>query len=223
MIFETDNTSDPLVDNTPEGLGPGQSPLQPKPSPDDFAEGFADAQAKTTQRNALILLCIGCTALAAVFFLGLRHRPQGDSAEKQALDTQLDLALAKVLITQSPQAADATSATDMLIQAFYEYPTNRQVALTELQRDPFRPTASLIPPVATLEALMPRDQALNLAQRVQQLHLQSILISQQDARCMINGEVFQEGQHIDDHLQIKSIRSDNVLLVAEHSEFQLQL
>lgn len=205
--------------NSPEGAEPvGISGNTPMAGPDDFA-----VPKKNRSSHGTILLLIVCiAAVVMIYFLGLRHRPKEATAEELAVDTQLDLALAQLLATQPTVApVGGGSATEVLIQTFYDYPSSQQIPLAQLTRNPFRPDGAMVLAVDTAaERRIARLKELQ--EKLALLSLESTLIGPQTPKCAINGEVLGVGEWVDD-FQIKRIGMGTVTLAAEHREFILEM
>ncbi|MBN1436629.1 MAG: general secretion pathway protein GspB [Sedimentisphaerales bacterium] len=224
----SDNTSEDTQENPgdPAWLNSNNEPEQENSTP---ATGFGRGRrGQTANRNTAILLIACCAAVAAVYFIGLHHRPDTDEVAQQTLNAQLDMALNQLLESQNQQVGpDGVTDNQRLMQAFYEYPGSQQILLHELHNNPFR---SLIP-VVTRDEVAEQERAADrrisrireLTNLFQRLQLEGILVSPTGPQCMINGEVFNEGDAVIDEFEIQQITPQQVILTAEQTEFLLQM
>jgi len=180
---------------------------------------------KSRNHTAMILLGTCMISMLAVYLFGLSQKPSEASAQEQAAEQQVTTALAKLVHeTENANARNLFNDTDEMVQAFYEYPSSQQVALNELRKNPFSRFSERGSNDAGDDEAKPRivrEKELN--RKLLQLELQSILHGTAGARCLINGEIFSNGQQVLDSFRIKDINVDTVILAADDLEFVLQM
>jgi len=178
---------------------------------------------QSRNHTAMILFAICTISMLGVYIFGMRQKPQEATAQEKAVEAQVDTALAK-LVDKNKDKQKKTQKlfddTGKMVQAFYEYPTNQQVALDELQKNPFsrfslegdeEPVVDLSRKRARLEKILMKFK------------LQSVLHGASGAKCLINGTIFGEGQVVENTFNIKAIQEDNVILEAGEMEFELRM
>lgn len=188
--------------------------------------GFGGTGRSAGSRNtvALVLACL--LGFGAIGLFAMRHRPADASAQVEAA-AQLDRVLAKIGADRAPgRLADEIAVTDALIQGFYDYPSNRQVPLDSLDRNPYLATAAL----RLVQASTSKEKATKKASQVKelgdvyaQLRLTSVVQGENDSHCMINGEVFRPGDSIANVFMVDEIGRDEVVLMAQDARFVLQI
>jgi len=219
---------DDLIGTEDEWPQEGQIDAVDEDPPDDEDE-LDIVDDKGPNRSAVMFLVVcGCTALA-IYLLGLRHKPREASAEQQAIEAKVDVALAKLLAHRdSLKAVSASdSTTDQIVQAFQEYPGKKQLMFDQLHRNPFSDSAwqGIDDWLEDDAEQVDYAQTLSrsLAKKVEGLRLQSVLYMPPHSSCRINDEVLGEGQSVDGTFVIKTIGADRVTLAADGTEFVLQL
>jgi len=228
MNTQTDQLDNQLTENQADWLSGSDANLDAGDVEDKQIGGLGDLPIRSEgdNRKTVALLVVCAVSIAAIACFALRNRGQGPSEQQQAVNAQLDLALAKVVSGHMPlQGQRDLAATDLLIQMFYEYPTGRQLNWDELKRNPFRQLDgfSTQKTTSTPEQTTRSSRAKLLAQMLTQMTLQSVLIGPDNPQCVINGEMFGEGEYVMDNFQVKSITPQNVVLVAGYREFLLEM
>lgn len=185
--------------------------------------GSVSAGSRKNNRHTAILAVACLVTFAVIGLFALRHRPEKNQVRQEA-QAKLDLILTKIGADKSPEKmADEVAVTDMLIKAFYEYPTDRQVALSELRTNPFMMTG--FGRVAS-NSSSPDNRAVRVKE-IKKLHAQlqltSVVQGKADAQCMINGEVFRRGDWVAETFLVEEINRDHVVLLAQQSKFVLQI
>jgi len=178
-------------------------------------------QTSQQSKRYTLLLFVGCAViLVALYFFGLRHRAPAAPSKDAAAVNPLDLAMAK-LQADLQNNKNAKTIIDRLIAN----PAARQIDSDCLQRNPFRPLGfQLVNTAAAEKAKKERKQ--NRLKQLETLFknykLESIAVSGESPTCMINGELYQQGQKVSDDFMIKAIAREEVILLAEELEFKLQ-
>jgi len=113
--------------------------------------------------------------------------------------------------------------TGDLVQTFYEYPSNQQVALEELQKNPFSLVENEGEDDQETSKLAKIKLEKELQKKAQAMELQSVVHGPNGFKCLINGEIFGTGQQIEDTFSVKSIDTESVVLTASGMEFILQM
>lgn len=190
-----------------------------------------DLRGRTANRNTLILLLACIVAVAGIYLLGLTHKTsEEEHLAQQTVSAELDLALNRLLATQNEQVGpDGITDNQRLMQAFYQYPGNKQLHLDELQCNPFQSVDPIVSAnqqqiaqerVATDRRILRLQELTTVFDR---LSLDGILIGPGGQQCMINGEVFNQGDTVNQDFTIEAITPQEVLLIAEQTEFVLQM
>ena len=157
----------------------------------------------------------------------LKQKPQKASAQQQEVEAKLDKALTKLVDKkEQDKSRKLFEDTEEMVQAFYEYPTKQQVALKELQRNPFSSMLAKDDEATDVDDAKERREKLRaeLTKKVGELQLQSVLQGPRGAQCLINGNVYGEGEKVaNTSFVIKSISGGKVVLVAHEMDFALQM
>lgn len=114
-------------------------------------------------------------------------------------------------------------STQQFVEQFKSYPSMKQVPLSDLHTNPFR--FSQAAGQETDEQLkqqreMQRQEAL---QSVQDLSLQSILVSDSHSACMINNHMYQEGEQVDSSFLVERISTNSVIVRKGPYRFELKM
>lgn len=193
-------------------------------APDNPGFGIAGSRRNSRQTLILVGTCLLC--FGAIGMFALRHRPADASAKEEAA-SQLDRVLQKIGADKSTeQLGDDIALTDALIQGFYEYPSNRQVSLDSLQKNPFLATTSLRLAMATASKQTSKTESSHIKEMTDiyaQLTLTSIVQGNSDSQCMINGEVFRLGDRIANVFMVQHIGRNQVVLTAQDCKFVLEI
>ena len=160
------------------------------------------------------------------YLFHLKQKPQKASAQQQEDEAKVDKAFSKLLNEKEKEKSRKVfEDTEEMVQAFYEYPTKQQVALKELQRNPFSSMLAKDDKATDVDDAKERREKLKaeLSKRAGELQLQSVLQGPRGFQCLINGEVYGEGEKIAGIFVIKSISEGGVVLAAEDMNFTLQM
>ena len=227
-----ENPNDSSLDTNSDSaeVEPGWPLTMEGPGADQSPEGRDDEwSTKKPNNHRTALFLVSCVAaLGALYLFGLRHEPKKASAAEQAIEVEVDIALAKLLNESKLKSSnDDLSDTERIIQAFGEYPAQRQIAAEQLPRDPFVQVRSYREPAARDEGdgqgQSENTSMFMLTEQSRNLALQSILYCPGKSTCLINGEAFGQGQMVDDTFTVVSIKASEVELTARGMQFVLQL
>jgi len=195
----------------------------------DITESEFGSKKKTNLNKGTIFLLVTCAVGVGVMYLfGIKQKPKEATAEEKAIEAQVDEALKKLVNKEEQdQAKNLFKDTTEMVQAFYEYPAKQQVAVDELQKNPFCHAAEKKEETGKVDekALQrEKERLLREAQtKLGQLKLQSILKGTKGATCLINGEIYKAGQPVGEIFTIKAIEDNKVILVASDTEFALEI
>jgi len=225
MNMETENINEPVAQEQNEAVSNWQAGFVGETAGNEAEEDFTPSAEANGTRNTIAVFIACAVTIGSLYAFAVRHRPQEASAEEKAVDAQLDLALAKLMVGANAKS-DAATATDLLIQAFYDYPTHQQVSLDDLRTNPFRwaPKASMSVTLGNNNEPDPRVIRMSqLDAMAGQLVLGSVIVGSGEAKCMINGQVLRVGDMVAETFTVDDIRGDGVVLMAAGSEFILQM
>lgn len=114
-------------------------------------------------------------------------------------------------------------STQQFVEQFRSYPSMKQVPLTELHTNPFRFAKATDGQESDLQVKEKREQQRQEAlQAVQELSLQSILVSGNSSACMINNKMYQEGEQVNSFL-VEKISSGSVVVRKGPYRFELKM
>jgi len=179
---------------------------------------------KRVNRGTLFLLATCMLGVGAVYTL--RHRPTLVSAEQEQVEARLDNALQKLVNkNEQEKAKKVFKDTEEMVQAFYDYPAKQQVAVDELQRDPFSWLLAKDEDATDTDDALERQEQLRkeLTKVVEKMQLQSVLQGARGAQCLIDGEVFAQGDTIAERFRVAKISRESVLLTASELQFTLMM
>ena len=220
----------PAVDNkTGNGQGKGMnvSSSWNEPTETDMLEAQAAEQAyslggsKSSNRNTMVLLGICLSGIVVVYLLGARQSIAEPTEQQKAAEAQIDAVLGKLV--QKGSAKGLLNSTENMVKTFYEYPSNQQVSLQDLKKNPFsrvgRAKVGAEVPTIKTRAEIERELKGKLAD----LELQSVVKGSRGAKCLINGEVYGKGQVVAETFRISNINVNSVVVVAGEFEFVLRM
>jgi hypothetical protein len=190
-------------------------------------ESYSLEDGKKRLNRGTIIFMASCLLCVGVFYLfHLRQKPKQATANQQEVEAKVNQALSKLVDEKEQEKSRKMfEDTEEMVQAFYEYPTKQQVALKELQRNPFSLTLTNDEQATDEDDAKKRLEKLRaeLTKHVGTLTLQSVLRGPRGSQCLINGEVYSEGEKVNDTFVIKSISNESVVVVAQKIEFVLQM
>lgn len=177
------------------------------------------SSAKSRNNTAMMLLGACVLGMFGVFMFSRHQKPPEVTVEEKAAEAQVDTALAKLVeMNENDKSKDLFKNVDTMVQTFYDYPSNQQVAADDLQKNPF--SRYIIDADAGQGSSKARAELeKELRKKFNQLKLQTVAGS----KCVISNEVVGEGQEVADTFLVKTISTDSVVLIAEDIEFVLQM
>ncbi|MBN1846390.1 MAG: hypothetical protein JW810_11945 [Sedimentisphaerales bacterium] len=181
---------------------------------------------KRFNRSAMIFMASCLIGVGTIYLFSLRQKPKQASAQQVEMEAKVDQALAKLVDqNQQKKSRELFEDTEEMVQAFYEYPTKQQVKLQELQRDPFSRLWAREEAAVSVDDAAERQEKLRqeLTRKAEAMKLQSILLGPNTSRCLIDGQIYCEGDTVLSTFTIKSITQDQVILLSQEMEFRLQM
>ena len=174
---------------------------------------------KSRNNTAMILLGACILGMVGVFMFSRHQKPPEATAEEKAAEVQVDTALAKLVkMNEKDKGEDLFKNVETMVQTFYDYPSNQQVAADDLQKNPF--SRYIIDDDGGQDLSKARAELeKKLREKFSQLELQTVAGS----ICDISGEFVGKGQKVADTFTVKTINTDSVVLIAEDIEFILQM
>jgi len=185
---------------------------------------YAGEQKGGPNRNTMILLAACVIGVGLTYVFGLRQHPKEATAEEQAVEAQVDKALEKLVDPkQRTKTRQLFEDTETMVQAFYDYPAKQQVAVDDLQRNPFSRLLAEDGKATDLDDAVRRRERLilELRNKASELKLQSVLLSQKSAKCLVNGQIYSEGDRLGESFVIKTIKNNMVVLTAGGTTFEI--
>lgn len=221
MSFETDQS-----DSNPQNGGEGEE--------QNFSneESFVTEEPRTkVSRGTLVMFAIIVMAAGGLYYM---YRKAGPSAAKAS--TSKESVEANKTITSFLQGGDSNiksmltllKGTEKRVQQFLTYPNTKQIPLSDLRTNPFRQFEDKPKPagpdtVALSEAAERKrreEERQTILRGVQKLELQSIMYSPERSVCMINSNLFREGQSVD-NFTIEKISPTSI--VVKNGPFRFEL
>jgi hypothetical protein len=174
------------------------APLPPEPTKGLSVGGIL----KWFKQGNAPLAILFAAALAGVYLLSLRPGPATASAQDQAEDGQVEMALAQWQARAEVAEKSAGPARE-LVNTFYYETQQRQIPPGRLAANPFEfktPTSAPAAPLASAaESEPPNGDATpdgGPLNAVKELRLQSVLAGPHGAMAMISNNILTEGQVI---------------------------
>lgn len=183
-----------------------------------------EAEPKQSNRTAALLLLLVLVAGAGAYFMYFRKGPAPAAAAPAGAATA-DQTITQFLNSGSQnikQMQEMLRNTEGIVQQFRSYPGMRQVPLSQLQTNPFRfgnPADNAAGPPVANSREQERNQAIKA---VRQLVLRSIMHSGTHRACMINDQLYMEGQQVD-QFTIERITPDSVIVRTGVYRFELKM
>ena len=182
--------------------------------------------AKRFNRNSVIFALTCLIGIGGVYLYSLRQRPSQASAQVKEVENRVDKALARLVDENQKQQSRALfEDTNEMIKTFYEYPTKQQVALQELQRNPFSRLLAQDEGADNIEDAQRRRDALRreLTAKLEDFKLQSVLQGPRGATCLINGEIYSPGSRLGEDFTVKTIKPNSIVVAGHEMEFTLDM
>ena len=189
---------------------------------DDTGEEYLSSTGSKKNYGILMLLAVCAVGILGVYLMGTQQKIEPNE-EEQAVESRVDVILAK--LGKGNSSTDFNNTTK-LVQTFYDYPLNQQVALDELKRNPFSRVTNgetVETPVEKKAAKKKVDIKAELQKKIEKFQLQAVIQASGGAKCMINGEVLDLGQSVGEEFTIAQISSGSVSLESQGHTFKLEI
>ncbi len=175
------------------------------------------------QRGTIIIMAACILGVAGIFFFGLKNKPKAASAADNEAEAKVDQVLQRLTDNaELTKAQKIFSDTDSMVQTFYDYPSKQQVALEELQRNPFDLPFEAKDSQDGLDRLRAKRRG-ELEKQLDKIKLQSIIQGPAGSKCMIGGMVYGKGDTVAGIFQIQDIQGETVTVTAEAFEFTMNM
>ena len=188
-------------------------------------EPYIGEDAKPANKNTMVLLGLAAIAAGVIYFMYFKKGP--DSAEGAlAAASQTDQTITQFLSDGSrniEQMEQMLRQTERVVEQFRTYPSMAQKPLSELRTNPFRFHDLSAAPEDAGMARRKREEERSVALKaVSALSLQSVMHSGAIKSCMINNELYKEGQQVD-VFTIDRISPESVIVRSGAYRFELKM
>jgi ketol-acid reductoisomerase len=216
-----DQLNGPVQDQQTDGAEPD---LMSQLNADAEMEFVTETSSSSARGTGLLLAGLLLAGAAAIYFMHLRAGPGPAAASAE-------VASAKKTITEFlsdggsnlRNMQDLIRNTEQVVQQFSEFPSQNQVALDELQTNPFlfvREVKVPEDPAKILAAQREQDRAA-AKKAAEALRLQSIMTGNVNT-CMINNKLVTEGQECEGFL-VEKITASSVIVKRDGFRFELSM
>ena len=189
-------------------------------------EEYAGPKKNFLNRGALIFVASCLAGVGAIYLLSLRNQPKEVSADVKTAEAEVDATLKRLMDPEEQaKSRELFNNTDEMVRVFYDYPTKQQVAVNDLQRDPFSRLLAEDEEANDEEEARQRREELRkeLVKKSEGLELQSVMKGLRSTQCLISGEVYREGDKVQDTFEVKAINNDHVVLLASGMTFVVKM
>ena len=195
-------------------------------SAQDVTVRYADDEPEHNRRTggSNVMLALLLAGAAFTYFMYVKTGPQIANAAIAPEATSSNVTVAS-FVTAAPANVKVMERllknTQKTVQQFMAYPSVKQIPLSDLKTNPFRPAHA---DQADASAARTRtDQQRQTALRaVQNLQLQSVLVNDKNRSCMINNGLYLEGQQVD-QFTVESIAAGSVVVRTGVYRFELKM
>jgi len=187
-----------------------------------------DNKKRSANKTTCLLAIFFIAGLVCLIFMIKKTTPQTAKAQNfEHSQTKIAAAIAKITGINS----QILNKMDGIVSKFYEFSNVQQVKVNDLSKNPFDRDTFLNNLQKNGDEQSGFDAELLRKQQIQQqaddLHLMSIIQSNQGISCMINNEILYEGDTIQD-FKLESINKNLVTLVwdkdpSQHTNIILKL
>ncbi len=186
-------------------------------------EPYIGEETQPQNRNLMVLLGVALVGAAVVWFMYFKKGPASAEAASAA---QADQTISQFLSDGTRnirQMEQMLRDTERVVEQFRSYPSMAQMPLSELRTNPFRfHDMSGQPADADMARRKREEERAEALKAVQALSLQSIMHSGNHKACMINNQLFQEGQQVNE-FTIDRISPDSVIVRTGAYRFELKM
>jgi preprotein translocase subunit SecG len=176
----------------------------------------APTQTRNARRSTMLVVVLFSIGLLILLFMIRKSKPQTASALPACSeDAQIELAISKL----TGGSTEMIGRMDQILKKFYEFSNVLQVKVNELVKNPFelemflsdlRQQNDVQGQSPDIDLKIIHQQ--RLIQKAKEMQLLSIIRSDQGSCCMIDGNIFYEGDVIKD---FKIIKISNVFVILE--------
>lgn len=186
-----------------------------------FAEGK-----KSGNNRIMMLVGVALIGAGVLLFTHLRRGPASAEAATTGKVQQTDQTISQFLTDGARNIAQMEKMlrnTERVVNQFRTYPSAAQLPLSELRTNPFRFHELRDAPEDTGMAQRKREEERAEALKaVAELSLQSIMHSDTHKACMINNQLYKEGQQIN-AFTVDRIGPDSVIVRSGAYRFELKM
>ncbi len=186
---------------------------------------FVSDEPKAANKNLMTLLGLAIVGVGVVYFMYFKKSPDAaDAAIATATDNQA--AVTKFLNDGTANIAamqQMLRQTEKVVEQFRTYPALAQKPLSDLRTNPFRFHDISAEPEDPGMAQRKREEERSAALKaVSTLSLQSVMHSGNLKSCMINNQLYKEGQQVD-VFTIDRISPESVIVRSGAYRFELKM
>ncbi|MCP4709842.1 MAG: hypothetical protein GY869_14560 [Planctomycetes bacterium] len=190
-------------------------------------EEYAGPKKNFLNRGTLLIVASCLAGVGAIYLFSLRNQPKEVSAEMQTAEAEVDAQLQRLMDPGGrKKAQEMFKQTDEMVRVFYDYPTKQQVAVNDLQRDPFSRLLAEDKEANDEEEARQRLEKLRkeLSKLSGELELQSVLKGLRSSQCMIDGDVYRVGDMVQGTFEVKEITDNQqVIMSASGMTFTIKM
>lgn len=217
------NTHDQTPADDVQPADPGEQLSESLAGPD---ETYIVEESPKSNSQGTLLMTLLLVAAGAGAWWWFKSGPATASASQPPEVAQADATISQFLKHDSENMRSMRrmfDSTQQFVEQFKSYPSMKQVPLTELHTNPFRFAKASAGEESDQQVKQQREQQRQEAlQAVQELSLQSILVSGSSSACMINNKMYQEGEQVDAFL-VEKISSASVVVRKGPYRFELKM
>lgn len=198
-------------------------------------EGFVTTEEKATvSRGTLVMFVIMIVCAGGLYYMYRKTGPASASAAISKESAEANKTITSFLSggdTNIKSMLTLLKNTEKRVQQFLTYPNTKQIPLSELRTNPFRQfeepakAATSENSVALSEAAERKrreEERATVLKAVQGLQVQSIMFSPDRSVCMINSNLYREGQSID-NFTIEKISPTSIVVKNGTYRFELRI
>lgn len=180
-------------------------------------------------RGTILLIALAAAGLGGTWFMYQRSGPRRADAETVAKAKAADQTIHSFLndgAANRKLMEQLLHNTQKVVRRFMNYPLASQVPLRDLKSNPFeRPAVAATPQQDVSRVQQQQEQEARrsaLIKSAQAMKLQSIIHSEHMQACMIDNNLYKQGQKIGD-FTVASIQPNAVILQCDAYRFELTM
>lgn len=195
-------------------------------------EAVVSEDKPTVNRGTLVMFGIMILAAASLYVMYKRTSPAAANAAVSPASAEANKTISTFLSggdRSIKSMEQLLKNTEKVVQQFLNYPSLTQVPLGDLRTNPFKQfieapktTADAGPSQDALDKKRREEQRMAVLKAVQGLQLQSIMFSESRRACMINNNLYREGQSLD-NFSIEKISPASVVVKNGPYRFELRM